>query len=301
MEKKVFIVVGPTAVGKTRFAIELAQHLDTEIISADSRQFYKEMTIGTAVPSQEELDSVTHHFIQHMSIQDHYNVHKFEQDALAKIEEIFHKKDTVVVVGGSGLYLNALAYGIDDLPDPSEETRQKLKILYEDDGLEGLQSLLKKLDPVFLEQVDIYNSKRLIRALEVCITTGRPYSDQRLDTKKDRPFQIKWIGLKQERSLLNERINWRVDLMLDAGLIKEVRELYPFKELNALNTVGYREFFIWLDGKETYEWAVEKVKTNSRRFAKRQMTWFNKNEDILWIEVGHQSVIDWPKIGMPLK
>lgn len=284
-EKTLYIVAGPTAIGKTRFAIQLAQLLKTEIISADSRQFFKEMYIGTAVPSPEELSIVPHHFIQHISIHENYNVHKFEMDALKKIDELFLTRDSVVVVGGSGLYLNALAYGIDDLPDPSESTRQQLNDLFENEGLEGLQKLLEKLDPVFFEQVDIHNPKRLKRALEVCITTGKPYSEQRLGKKKQRSFQIKWIGLKQVRAKLNDRINLRVDKMIEDGLIKEVQELFPMQDLNALNTVGYKEFFLWLNKKESYEWAVEKVKTNSRRFAKRQMTWFNKNEDIYWIDV----------------
>ena len=283
--KTLYIVAGPTAVGKTHFAIQLAQLLQTEIISADSRQFFKEMTIGTAVPSAAELNSIPHHFIQHLSIHENYNVHKFEMDALKKIDELFLKYDSVVVVGGSGLYLNALAYGIDDLPDPSENTRTKLDDLYRIEGIEGLQILLKKLDPVFYKQVDLQNSKRLKRALEVCITTGKPYSEQRLGKKKKRNFNIKWIGLKQDRAILNTRINLRVDKMIEEGLLNEVRELYPLQDLNALNTVGYKEFFLWLNKKESYEWAVEKVKTNSRRFAKRQMTWFNKNEDIYWVNV----------------
>jgi len=285
LEKTVFFVVGPTAVGKTRFAIELAKQKKSEILSADSRQFFQEMSIGTAVPSPEELQAVKHHFIQHISIHQAYNVHKYEQDALRKIEELFKIYDAVVVVGGSGLYLNALAYGIDDLPDPSEETRQKLDRIFQQEGISGLQDLLRKLDPDFLISVDQQNPNRMKRALEVCLTTGKPYSVQRLGIKKERPFKMKWIGLRQDRAVLYERINKRVDLMLKAGLIEEVKALFPLRHLNALNTVGYREFFQWLEGKESYEWAVEKVKTNSRRYAKRQMTWFNKNEDIQWLDV----------------
>jgi tRNA dimethylallyltransferase len=285
LEKTVFFVVGPTAVGKTRFAIKLAKQKKSEILSADSRQFFQEMSIGTAVPSPEELQAVKHHFIQHISIHQAYNVHKYELDALRKIEELFKIYDAVVVVGGSGLYLNALAYGIDDLPDPSEETRQKLDRIFQQEGISGLQDLLRKLDPDFLISVDQQNPNRMKRALEVCLTTGKPYSVQRLGIKKERPFKMKWIGLRQDRAVLYERINKRVDLMLKAGLIEEVKALFPLRHLNALNTVGYREFFQWLEGKESYEWAVEKVKTNSRRYAKRQMTWFNKNEDIQWLDV----------------
>ncbi len=285
MQKTVYFVVGPTAVGKTAFAISLAKYLQTEIISADSRQFYKEMKIGTARPSNKELNEVKHHFIGNLSIHQNYNVSSFEQDALALLENLFQSKDTVVVVGGSGLYMDALAYGIDDLPDASEVLRMDLKQLYDNEGIAVLQQKLKNLDPLFYKQIDQQNPKRLLRALEVCLTTGKPYSDLRIGRKKKRDFKIYWIGLEQERSILNERINLRVDLMLETGLLDEVKQLYPFKELNALNTVGYKEFFAWLDGKESYEWAVEKVKTNSRRFAKRQMTWFRKNEDIQWFKV----------------
>lgn len=284
-KKRLIIVAGPTAVGKTTFAIELAQLFHTEIISADSRQFYKEMRIGTAVPSSEELAAAPHHFIQHIGIQDAYNVHKYEQEALDRASLLFEKHDVLIVVGGSGLYLNALAYGIDDLPDPSEETRRFLEETFKKDGMAGLRMLLKKYDPRFYEQVDLQNPKRMKRALEVCITTGEPYSKLRLGTKKHRDFDIEWIGLKQDRSKLYEKINLRVDLMLKDGLLEEVKGLYPQKELNALNTVGYREFFQWLDGEESFEWAVEKVKTNSRRYAKRQMTWFTKNEDVFWLDI----------------
>lgn len=284
-QKTVYFVVGPTAVGKTDFAIQLAKYLDTEIISADSRQFFCEMNIGTASPSKEELSQVKHHFIANLSIQQNYNVSEFEQDALALLEHLFQSKDAVVVVGGSGLYLDALAYGIDDLPDASVETRMDLKRLYDHEGIEALQNQLEKLDPDFYAQVDKQNPKRLLRALEVCLTTGKPYSELRMGQKKERDFKIRWIGLEQERSVLNKRINQRVDMMLEAGLLEEVKRLYPYKELNSLNTVGYKEFFTWLDGEETYEWALEKVKTNSRRYAKRQMTWFRKNEDIRWFKV----------------
>lgn len=283
--KTLYIVAGPTAVGKTRFAIELAQHLNTEILSADSRQFYKEMRIGTAVPSSEELETIPHHFIQHLSVYKEYNVHKFEQEALGKMDHLFEKYSSLVMVGGSGLYLNALAFGIDDLPDPSEETRAFLEKLQSDKGIEGLQSLLKEKDPDFFGIVDIHNPNRIKRALEVCLTTGKPYSMQRKGTSKSREFNIKWIGLKQDREKLYDKINRRVDLMIEEGLIEEVKSLYHLKHLNALNTVGYREFFSWLDGDESYEWAVEKVKTNSRRYAKRQMTWFRKNEEIFWVDV----------------
>jgi len=250
------------------------------------------MKIGTAVPSTEELKAVPHHFIQHLEIDEEYNVHKYEQDALRKIELLFQKYDQLVMVGGSGLYLNAVAYGIDDLPDPSVETRALLEKLQKEEGLVALQNLLKEKDPVFYEMVDIQNPNRMKRALEVCLTTGKPYSKQRKGQAKERNFEIKWIGLKQERDKLNDKINRRVDSMIEEGLIEEVKSLYHLKQLNALNTVGYREFFKWLDGEESYEWAVEKIKTNSRRYAKRQMTWFRKNQDIFWMDVDEGLMFD---------
>lgn len=285
MQKTLYFVVGPTAVGKTSFAIELAKHLNTEVISADSRQFFREMNVGTAAPSEEELGQVKHHFIANLSIHETYNVSSFEQDALSLCDKLFLSKDSVVVVGGSGMYLDALAYGIDDLPDASLELRMDLKRLYDNEGIEALQEKLEKLDPVFYAEIDKQNPKRLLRALEVCLTSGKTYSELRLGQKKKRDFAIRWIGLEQNRAKLNEHINLRVDKMLEKGLIDEVKQLYPFKSLNALNTVGYKEFFAWLDGEESFEWAVEKVKTNSRRYAKRQMTWFRKNEDIHWFNV----------------
>ncbi len=283
--KTLYIVAGPTAVGKTRFAIELAQLLKTEILSADSRQFYKEMRIGTAVPSSEELASVPHHFIQHLSIHQDYNVHRFEKDTLDRMNQLFASFDNLVMVGGSGLYLNAVAYGIDDLPDPSLETRAYIEDVQLREGLDGLRILLQEKDPDFYELVDIYNPNRIKRALEVCLTTGKPYSSLRVGQAKDRDFNIKWIGLLQDREQLYSKINQRVEIMIEEGLIGEVKSLFEFKHLNALNTVGYREFFQWMSGEETYEWAVEKVKTNSRRYAKRQMTWFRKNKEIYWLDV----------------
>jgi tRNA dimethylallyltransferase len=283
--KTLYIVAGPTAVGKTRFAIELAQLLNTEILSADSRQFYKEMRIGTAVPSSEELADVPHHFIQHLSIHHDYNVHRYEKDAMDKMNQLFEKFDDLVLVGGSGLYLNAVAYGIDDLPDPSAETRAFLEEVQQKKGLDGLRKLLQEKDPDFYKLVDLHNPNRIKRALEVCITTGKPYSSLRVGQAKERDFKIKWIGLLQEREQLYEKINRRVDLMIEEGLIDEVKSLFELKHLNALNTVGYREFFQYMSGEESYEWAVEKVKTNSRRYAKRQMTWFRKNKEIYWLDV----------------
>ncbi len=291
-EKKVYMVAGPTAVGKTAFAIRLAQALNTHVISADSRQFYKEMSIGTAVPSAEELAAAPHHFVQHLSIHQDYNVHRYEQEAVAKAQELLQSHDAVVVVGGSGLYLNAFAFGIDNLPDPSPETRAYIEATYRKGGVEALRRLLFSLDKAYYHQMDIANPNRLKRAIEVCLTTGKTFSELRLGEAKQRPFQLQWIGLYQDRERLYQRINLRVDKMLEAGLMDEVNRLYPFKHLNALNTVGYKEFFTYLDGTQTYEWAVEKVKTNSRRYAKRQMTWFRKNTAIQWLDVENKAEVE---------
>lgn len=283
--KKVYIVVGPTAVGKTAYAVRLAQKIDAQIISADSRQFYREMRIGTAVPEPHELAAVPHHFVQHLSIHHDYNVHRYEHEAVAKAEALLQQQDAVVVVGGSGLYLNAFAFGIDELPDPSPQTRQYLDEQYQKGGIEALRRMLQKMDAQYYKQIDICNPNRLKRALEVCLTTGKTFSELRYGQPKTRPFDIQWVGLLQARDKLYERINRRVDMMLSAGLMDEVKALYPYRHLNALNTVGYKEFFAYLSGEQSYEWAVEKVKTNSRRYAKRQMTWFRKNTAIEWVEV----------------
>jgi tRNA dimethylallyltransferase len=282
--KTLFVVVGPTAVGKTKFAISLAKLLNTEIISADSRQFYKEMKIGTAVPEPEDLAAVQHHFIQHLSIHDYYNVYKFEQDALKKIDALFSKYHQLVLVGGSGLYINAVIHGIDDFPDPTEEIRTYINDIQNEKGLEGLQDLLREKDPDFFEVIDKNNPNRIKRALEVCLTANQPYSAMRSEQSKKRKFNVKWIGLDMERSILYHKINNRVDQMIEEGLLQEVKQLYEHRNKNALNTVGYREFFRWLSVEESYEWAVKKVKTNSRRYAKRQMTWFRKNKEILWLD-----------------
>lgn len=277
------VIAGPTAVGKTGFSIELAKHFSTEILSADSRQFYREMKIGTAAPSPEELAAVPHHFIGHLGIQDPYNVSRFEQDALNLLEELFRRHPVVVLTGGSGLYIQALCSGIDDLPDPDESLRESLKERLEQEGIGSLQSELERLDPVYAAQVDRNNPKRLLRALEVCIATGRPYSELRTNAPKSRPFRILKIGLYREREELNDIINRRVDRMMEQGLEEEARRLWPFHGLNALNTVGYKELFAYFEGRISPRQAVTDIKTHSRRYAKRQMTWFRKDPEIRWI------------------
>lgn len=281
--KRLVVVVGPTASGKTATAIALAQHYKTEIISADSRQFYKELKIGTAAPTPEELAAARHHFVGHLSIHDYYNASRFENDAVRKIEELFTDHDVVVMTGGSGLYIDAVCNGIDELPDPSPELREELKQLFETEGIAPLQEMLLKHDPEYYQVVDLKNSKRLLRALEVSITAGKPYSSLRSRRTEPRNFETVLIGLYCERDILNKRIHDRVDAMLEQGLLEEAMQYYPVRHLNALNTVGYKELYEWKAGNVDFEQAVENIKTNTRRYAKRQMTWFRKNSNIRWV------------------
>ena len=283
--KELIVIAGPTAVGKTSYAIEIAQKYKTEILSADSRQFYRELQIGTAAPTKEELSAAPHHFIGNLSIHDYYNVSIYEQEAMALIDQLFQKHDKLVVVGGSGLYIDALCYGIDELPDADEHLRSEIKRRYAEEGIEYLQKEIKRLDPEFYKEVDKNNYKRLQRALEVCLSTGKTYSSQRTHKKKIRPFKIRKLVLNMERQLLYERINKRVDKMMDLGLLIEVKSLLAFRELNALKTVGYTELFRFLDGEITLEQAITDIKTNSRRYSKRQITWFKRYDDFEWIEL----------------
>ncbi|WP_339652593.1 tRNA (adenosine(37)-N6)-dimethylallyltransferase MiaA [uncultured Salegentibacter sp.] len=277
-------VVGPTAIGKTSLAINLAKKFNTEIISADSRQFYKEMRIGTAVPSTEELEAAKHHFIQHISIEDAYNVGDFEAEAIQKLEEIFQDHDIVIMVGGSGLYTKSVLQGLDYFPEVPAEIRENLNLKYEENGLVPLQKELQKYDPEYYNVADVENPQRVIRALEVCITSGKPYSSYLNQPKKQRDFIPISIGLTADREIIYERINRRVDLMMNEGLLEEVEKLFAHKHLNALNTVGYKELFSYLEGKIPLETAVSEIKKNTRRFAKRQLTWFRKDPDIQWFD-----------------
>ncbi|TSA30617.1 MAG: tRNA (adenosine(37)-N6)-dimethylallyltransferase MiaA [Bacteroidetes bacterium] len=279
------ILAGPTAVGKTSLAIDLARNLSTEIISCDSRQFYRELNIGVARPSEEELRAVPHHMIGFLPVTRHYNAYRFETDVLALCHRLFRRTNRLIMAGGSGLYIHAVAHGIDELPDPDPALRQKLKEDLEVQGIEALQQQLKKLDPGYFGEVDRNNPKRLLRALEICLSTGRSYSSLRTGKPVPRPFRIVKIGLQTDRQSLYTRINQRVDRMMEQGLLDEVRSLLPFKELNALNTVGYKELFAFIDGYWSLEEAVEKIKTNTRRYAKRQLTWLRKDPDIRWFEI----------------
>jgi len=277
-------VVGPTAIGKTALSIQLAQHFNTEIISCDSRQFYKEMSIGTAVPSPDELAAVPHHFIQDRSVFDAYSVGQFERDALLKLEELFQKNKTVVMVGGSGLYIDAVLKGLDYFPDVAPEIRKNLNEELKEKGIKSLQEQLEKLDLETYNDIALDNPHRLIRALEICIGSGLPYASFKNKPKAPRTFNSLKIGLNADRSILYDRINQRVDSMIENGLLEEARSLHPNKALNALQTVGYRELFAHFDGSITREFAFEEIKKNTRRFAKRQLTWFRKDTAIAWFD-----------------
>ena len=284
--KKILLtVVGPTAIGKTSLAIDLALHFGTEIISCDSRQFFKEMSIGTAVPSSEELAQVKHHFIQHKSIFDTYSVGDFERDAITLLKELFKQHNVVIMVGGSGLYADTVVYGLDDFPEVSPEIRNGLNELYQKQGITYLQTRLKDLDPIQYTQIDVQNPQRMMRALEVCIASGKPYSSFLNKKETLRDFTNITIGLTAEREVVYNRINERVELMLENGLLIEAQTLFPHKKLNALQTVGYRELFNFFEGKTSLDFAIEEIKKNTRRFAKRQYTWFHKNKDINWFEI----------------
>lgn len=282
-EKYLISVVGPTAIGKTTLAIALARYLDTEIISADSRQFFKEMSIGTAVPSREELAQAPHHFIQHKSIHEEYSVGDFERDALNKLDQLFKDRKYAVMVGGSGLYVDAVTTGLDHFPQVNPEIRKKLNSTLQQDGITVLQEQLRSLDREYYAKVDPNNPRRLIRALEICIGTGVPYSFFLNKEKKSRSFNTVTIGLEADRKIIYDRINERVDLMLRNGLLDEVRSLEKYKALNALQTVGYRELFRYLEGEFALDTAIAEIKKNTRRFAKRQLTWLRKKEGIIWV------------------
>lgn len=281
-EKKLIILLGPTGVGKTELSLQMAEELGTEIISCDSRQMYREMKIGTAAPTEEELKRVPHHFIGHLSIHDYYSCGRFEIEALAKCNELFQSHDTVIMTGGSMLYIDAVCKGIDDIPNIDEELRQSLLERYQNEGIENIRQELKILDPDYYKIVDLQNHKRIIHALEVCIQSGKPYSSFRSESVKKRPFTIEKIGLNRLREVLYDRINKRVDIMMENGLLEEAKSLYPFKGLNALNTVGYKELFNYFDGIWTLDFAIQMIKQNSRRYAKKQLTWFNRDSEITW-------------------
>lgn len=282
MDKTLVVLLGPTGVGKTDLSIDLAKSFGTSIVSCDSRQIYREMKIGTAVPSEQQLAAVPHFFIRTLSVNAYYNSWQFEQQALEKIHELHEKQKVVVMAGGSMMYIDAVCKGIDDIPTIDPALRQSLMNRYEEEGLESIRLQLKQLDPVFYEQVDLNNAKRVLHAVEVCLMAGVPYSSLRTNVAKDRGFRIIKIGLMREKEELYDRINRRVDQMLQNGLMEEARSLYPYREYNALNTVGYKEWFHFFDGKIDEAEAIRLIKRNSRRYAKKQLSWFRRDGEIRW-------------------
>lgn len=290
--KKLIIIAGPTAVGKTAAAIKLAQQINTEIISADSRQFYREMSIGTAKPDADELAQARHHFIDSHSIRENFSVGDFEKQALQLVDELFKTHNQVIMVGGSGLFIQAVTKGFDDLPTADPAIREQLNQQLAKKGIEYLQAKLKEVDPDYFDQVDLNNPQRLIRALEVFEATGKPFSSYRKATTNTRPFESIKIVLDLPREILYDRINKRVDIMVEQGLVEEVRSLLPYRHLNALNTVGYSELFDYFDSKTDLETAISQIKQNTRRFAKRQLTWFRKDKEMKWMRADAPNLID---------
>nr|WP_187350468.1 tRNA (adenosine(37)-N6)-dimethylallyltransferase MiaA [Marnyiella aurantia] len=281
--KKLISIVGTTGIGKTALAINIAKHFGTEIISCDSRQFFREMPIGTAAPSAEELAAVPHHFIGNLSVQDYYSIGQYERDALQRISELFRKHEVAVLVGGSMMYEKAVIEGLNSLPEANAENQQKLEAIFKEHGIEALQDLLQKEDPAYFEVVDRDNHRRLFRALDVIWQTGKTYTENIAEPPEPRGFEMIRIGIGAPREIIYERINERVTLMMEKGLLKEVQSLLPYRDLTALQTVGYTELFKHLDGQWTLDFALDEVRKNSRRFAKRQLTWYRKEEDIQWV------------------
>ena len=294
-------IIGPTAIGKTSLSIALAQHFDCEIVSCDSRQFFKEMGIGTAVPSQEELALAPHHFIQNKSIFENFTVGDFEKEAIAKLDELFLKNNVQIMVGGSGLYVDAILKGFDDFPDIDNSIREKINTDFKQLGIDYLQNKLKELDADYYQQLKLenpqtlQNPQRMKRFVEVCLGTGKPYSSFLNQKKNQRSFTPIMIGLEADREIMYDRINQRVDSMIKEGLVKEAEGLFPNKELNALQTVGYRELFDYFVGKISLEFAIEEIKKNTRRFSKRQLTWFKRAENVAWFDfmAGRNDIIEF--------
>jgi len=299
--KYLITIVGPTAIGKTALSIALAQHFKCEIISCDSRQFFKEMTIGTAVPNQEELQAATHYFIQNKSIFENYTVGDYEKEALLKLEELFQKNDYAILIGGSGLYVDAILKGFDEFPEIDSEIRSQVNSNYEKLGIEYLQEQLKNLDPEYYQKITLenpqtlQNPQRMMRFVEVCIGTQKPYSSFLNQKKNNREFTPILIGLDAEREIIYNRINQRVDIMMNEGLLEEAKVLHPNKALNALQTVGYRELFSYFDEEFSLSFAIEEIKKNTRRFSKRQLTWFKRNENTKWFDYAadRKNIIDY--------
>jgi len=284
--KTLIVLLGPTGVGKTELSLQLAEHFKSPIISADSRQLYKELPIGTAAPTQEEQAKIKHYFVGTLQLTDYYSASQFEEDVISLLNDLFQTHETILMCGGSMLYIDAVCKGIDDIPTIDETLRADLRELYQKEGIDPIRQQLKILDPVFYKQVDLKNHKRVIHALEICLMAGKPYSSLRTDSKKPRPFNIIKIGLKRDREELYERINQRVDKMMEQGLLEEARSVYHLRHLNSLNTVGYKELFKYFSGEWTLDFAIEKIKQNTRIYSRKQMTWFNRDDEIRWVHLG---------------
>ena len=298
MKKLLVFIVGPTAIGKTSTAIDLATHFNTEIISCDSRQFYKEMNIGTAKPSPNEIKKIKHHLVGNISVNKNYNISEFINDADIILKSILDKKNIAILVGGSGLYIESLIFGIDQIPEVSMDLRNKLNNDLKNNGIKFLQDLLKKIDPEISDKIDMKNPRRVIRALEICLTSKKKYSQIIDKTKKTPKYDFLCIGLDCNRKELYEVINKRVDDMVSQGLVSEVKSLLNFRESNALNTIGYKEIFEYLDGNDSLENCIEKIKVNSRRYAKRQLTWFRSKSYIKWFKKTNvEEIIDYININ----
>lgn len=291
MAKNLLVIIGPTGVGKTELSLRIAENFGSEIVSADSRQLYANLKIGTAAPTPEELQRVPHHFIGTLQLTDYYSAAQYEEDALKLLDHLFQTKDVVILTGGSMMYVDAVCKGIDDIPTVDEETRKTLLERYEKEGLEQLCAELKLLDPDYYKIVDLKNHKRVIHALEICYMTGKTYTSFRTQEKKTRPFRMIKIGLTRDREELYARINQRVDIMMEQGLLDEVKQVYPYRQLNSLNTVGYKELFNYLDGEWALPFAIDKIKQNSRIYSRKQMTWFKRDEEIRWFHPNQEEDI----------
>lgn len=286
---KLIVLLGPTGVGKTELSLKLAEHLKCSIISSDSRQLYKNLSIGTAAPTPDQMKRVPHYLVGTLNVEDYYSASEFEQQSLELIAKLHRENPYVVMSGGSMMYIDAICKGIDEIPTIDQSLRDELFDLYDREGLEPIRSQLKILDPTFYDQVDLKNHKRVIHALEVCLMTGKPYSSFRTNSVKQRPFEIIRIGLMRNREELYERINKRVDAMIEDGLIDEAKKFYPQKHLNSLNTVGYKELFKHFDGEWTIDFAIEKIKQSTRIYSRKQMTWFKRDKDIIWINLSENT------------
>lgn len=289
--KTLFVLIGPTGVGKTELSLSIAEMLECDIVSADSRQMYADLKIGTASPTPQQLARAKHHFVGHLALTDYYSAARYEEEAMECLTRLFQANDYALLTGGSMMYVDAVCKGIDDIPTVDTETRAFMMERYEVEGLEALCAELRLLDPEYYRIVDLKNPKRVIHALEICHMTGRTYTSYRTQSCKERPFRIVKIGLRRDREELYERINRRVDIMMEEGLLDEVKSVLPYRHLNSLNTVGYKELFMYLDGEWTLDFAIEKIKQNSRIYSRKQMTWFKRDEDIRWFHPDEEEAI----------